>query len=119
MGVLISRLSSVPIARSARISRLEDGGIERETPETPHQPADKRYGRPFTSDIRQHLLRRRKFPYDLQASRRAIVVGAASRGGANPMNRLLIELGFGYLAFVSNGVSENPITKAGADVAGV
>jgi hypothetical protein len=35
------------------------------------------------------------------------------------MNRPLLELGFGFLAFVPNGKSENPITKDSADGAGV
>jgi C-terminal processing protease CtpA/Prc len=120
MGVLISRLSSAPIARSARIWRMEDGAVERETPETPHRPAAKRYGKPvYVLTSGTTFSAAETFAYDLQASRRAIVVGAPSRGGANPMNRPLIELGSGFLAFVPNGRSENPITKASADGAGV
>lgn len=120
MGVLIARLSSQPIPRSVRIWRGEDGTFAREEPATPERPAEKRYAKPvYVLTANRTFSAAETFAYDLQASKRAKIVGETTRGGANPMNRPLIDLGSGFLAFVSNGRSENPITKGTANGTGV
>lgn len=120
MGVLFARLSAQPIARSIRIWRNEDGSFEREEPVTPERPADKRYARPvYLLTANRTFSAAETFAYDMQSSKRATTVGEATRGGANPMNRPLLELGSGFLAFVPNGRSENPITKGTANGTGV
>jgi hypothetical protein len=120
MGALFARLSTTPIPRSVQIWRRDDGGFDRVQPETPERPAQKRYGKPvyiLTSD--RTFSAAETFAYDLQAARRATIVGETTRGGANPMNRPLLQLGSGFLAFISNGRSENPITGGTANGAGV
>ncbi|NWM54823.1 hypothetical protein GY652_26545, partial [Escherichia coli] len=58
------------------------------------------------------------FAYDLQAARRATLVGEASRGGGNPANRN-VELGSGMSAFVPNGRVEHPTTHGNWEGKGV
>jgi hypothetical protein len=50
-----------------------------------------------------------EFAYDLQALKRATVVGEKTRGGANPGG--LNELGFNLFVVVPTGRAENPITR--------
>lgn len=58
------------------------------------------------------------FAYDLQAARRAILIGETSRGGGNPSNRP-VELGAGMSAFIPNGRVRHPTTGGGWEGTGV
>ncbi|MBZ8131861.1 S41 family peptidase [Afifella sp. IM 167] len=58
-----------------------------------------------------------EFAYDLQALRRAIVVGTVTRGGANPGG--LRELGSDFFAVVPTGRAENPVTRSNWEGVGV
>ena len=120
MDTLIGRLSSVPIARSTLIWRRPDGGYDRMTPETPAYPAEKRYDRPvYILTANFTISAAEAFAYQLQVAKRATVVGETSRGGANPMNRPLFDLGAGMGAYVATGRSEHPVTKGSPNGVGV
>ncbi|MBC2777617.1 S41 family peptidase [Parasphingopyxis marina] len=56
-------------------------------------------------------------PYTLQAADRAVVVGEATAGGANPGGT--IDVGEGFTVFVSNGSPVNPITGGNWEGSGV
>ncbi len=58
-----------------------------------------------------------EFAYDLQALRRAIIVGTATRGGANPGG--LSELGSDLFVVVPTGRAENPVTRSNWEGVGV
>ena len=58
-----------------------------------------------------------EFAYDLQALKRATVVGTATRGGANPGG--LNELGSDFFVVVPTGRAENPITRSNWEGVGV
>ncbi|MFD1330851.1 S41 family peptidase [Methylopila musalis] len=58
-----------------------------------------------------------EFAYDLQALRRATVVGATTRGGANPGG--LTELGADLFVVVPTGRAENPVTRGNWEGVGV
>lgn len=58
-----------------------------------------------------------EFAYDLQALKRAIVVGAKTRGGANPGG--LTDLGSNFFVVVPTGRAENPITHTNWEGVGV
>lgn len=58
-----------------------------------------------------------EFAYDLQVLRRATVVGAKTRGGANPGG--LTELGSNFFVVVPTGRAENPITRTNWEGVGV
>ncbi|OCW57438.1 S41 family peptidase [Hoeflea olei] len=58
-----------------------------------------------------------EFAYDLQALRRAVVVGTATRGGANPGG--LTELGSDLFVVVPTGRAENPVTGSNWEGDGV
>lgn len=58
-----------------------------------------------------------EFAYDLQALRRATVVGTPTRGGANPGG--LNELGSDLFVVVPTGRAENPITRSNWEGVGV
>lgn len=58
-----------------------------------------------------------EFAYDLQALERATVVGAKTRGGANPGG--LMELGSDLFVVIPTGRAENPITHGNWEGAGV
>lgn len=120
MDVLIGRLASTPIPRSTLIWRRPDGGFERVTPETRSYPAEKRYDRPvFLLTANFTISAAEAFAYQLQVAGRATVVGETSRGGANPMNRPLFDLGAGMGAYVATGRSEHPVTKGSPNGVGV
>lgn len=120
MDTLIGRLSSIPIPRSTLIWRRPDGGYDRMTPETPIYPADKRYDRPvYILTANFTISAAEAFAYQLQVAKRATVVGETSRGGANPMNRGLFDLGAGMGAYVATGRSEHPVTKGSPNGVGV
>lgn len=55
--------------------------------------------------------------YDLQATRRARVVGEVTGGGANPNEAF--DLGEGFIAYVPNGAAINPITRTNWEGVGV
>lgn len=55
--------------------------------------------------------------YDLQATRRARIVGEVTGGGANPNEAF--ELGDGFVAYVPNGAAINPITGTNWEGVGV
>ncbi|QTC91616.1 S41 family peptidase [Brevundimonas goettingensis] len=57
------------------------------------------------------------FPYTLQAARRAVIVGEASGGAANPGG--MVPAGGGFAVFVSMGSPVNPITGGNWEGAGV
>ena len=57
------------------------------------------------------------FSYTLQAAKRALVVGEASAGGANP--GALAPVGDGFAVFVSDGAPVNPITGKNWEGTGV
>jgi C-terminal processing protease CtpA/Prc len=59
-----------------------------------------------------------EFAYDLQAAKRATLVGETSRGGANPSNRP-VELGAGLSAFVPNGLVTHPTTGGNWEGVGI
>lgn len=56
-------------------------------------------------------------PYTLQAAKRAVIVGEATGGAANPGGPA--PLGDGYAVFISRGSPVNPITKSNWEGAGV
>jgi hypothetical protein len=58
-----------------------------------------------------------EFAYDLQALKRATIVGAKTRGGANPGG--LIDLGSNFFVVVPTGRAENPITHTNWEGVGV
>lgn len=58
-----------------------------------------------------------EFAYDLQALKRATVVGAKTRGGANPGG--LTDLGANFFVVVPTGRAENPITGTNWESVGV
>ncbi|UDF30369.1 UNVERIFIED_ORG: S41 family peptidase [Roseateles sp. XES5] len=58
-----------------------------------------------------------EFAYDLQALRRATVVGAVTRGGANPGG--LNDLGSDLFVVVPTGRAENPVTRGNWEGVGV
>ena len=58
-----------------------------------------------------------EFAYDLQVMKRATLVGARTRGGANPGG--LTDLGTGFFAVVPTGRAENPITHTNWEGVGV
>jgi C-terminal processing protease CtpA/Prc len=58
-----------------------------------------------------------EFTYDLQARKRAVVIGARTAGGAHP--GAMVTLPHGYYAFVASGRSENPITGGNWEGTGV
>ena len=55
--------------------------------------------------------------YDLQATRRARIVGDVTGGGANPNEAF--DLGDGFVAYVPNGAAINPITRTNWEGVGV
>lgn len=120
MAALVGRLASKPIPRSTLIWRNDDGSEERIPMEVRDYPTAERYDRPvyvLTSNITVSAAE--AFAYDIQATGRVTVIGEPTRGGANPMNRPLIELGEGMVAYIANGRSEHPVTKGTPNGAGV
>lgn len=117
---LIGQLSRTPIPMAVIKWRKADGRFETEAraPTTPE-------GGPLYPDKPVFvLIARRTFSaaegvaYDLQASKRAVLVGERSRGGANPSNRS-VELGAGMSAFIPNGRVVHPITGTNWEGVGV
>ena len=58
-----------------------------------------------------------EFAYDLQAQKRATLVGQMTGGGANPGDD--VPLGQGFLAFIPTGRAINPVTKTNWEHVGV
>jgi C-terminal processing protease CtpA/Prc len=120
IDVLIGRLQSKPVPRSAHLWRGEDGRFERMQPENRAYPPDRLYARPvYLLTANYTVSAAEAFAYDLQAAGRAAVVGETTRGGANPMNRPPHDLGAGLVAWISNGKSEHPITRGTPNGTGV
>lgn len=119
MSALIGRLAATPIPRSIFIWR-QDGGFIRAEAEVRDYPLDKRFGRPVVIlTSKRTISAAEAFAYDLQAAGRAKVVGEVTRGGANPMNRPLFDLGSGLSAYIATGRTENPLTKGTPNGRGV
>jgi hypothetical protein len=57
------------------------------------------------------------FAYDLQASKRAVIVGETTGGGAHPGD--MLPLSSGFVAFIPHGRAINPITKTDWEGVGV
>jgi hypothetical protein len=120
LDTLIGRLAAKPIARSALLWRRADGGFERMQPENAAYPAEKLYRKPvylLTSKVT--ISAGEGFAYDVQQAGRALVVGETTSGGASPMNRPPFDLGAGFVAWVSNGTAEHPVTKTSPRGTGV
>lgn len=58
-----------------------------------------------------------EFAYDLQALKRATIVGAKTRGGANPGG--LTDLGSNFFVVVPTGRAEDPVTRSNWEGVGV
>lgn len=58
-----------------------------------------------------------EFAYDLQSLKRAVVIGEATGGGANPGGP--VRIGEHFTAFIPTGRAINPVTKTNWEGAGV
>lgn len=117
---LLGHLSRAPIPMAVIEWREPDGAFTTST-RKPSAPE----GGPLYADKPVFLLianrtfsAAEEFAYDLQAARRATLVGETSRGGANPSNRG-VELGAGLSAFVPNGRVTHPTTGGNWEGVGV
>jgi C-terminal processing protease CtpA/Prc len=117
---LLGHLSRDPIPMAVIQWRELDGGFTTMTRQ-PSAPA----GGPLYADKPVFLLianrtfsAAEEFAYDLQAAKRATLVGETSRGGGNPSNRP-VDLGAGLSAFVPNGRVTHPTTGGGWEGVGV
>lgn len=93
-----------------------NGGTRSEAPDQP-------YGKPMLTVPLYVLINGRTasageaFTYTVKNAKRATIVGATSRGAANPGR--FFEVGDGYAVFVSNGTPVSPVTKTNWEGAGV
>jgi len=117
---LLGHLSPTPIPMARILWRQPDGSIKAD-----QRKADIPATGPLYADRPVFLLTARRtfsaaegFAYDLQAARRALLIGEPTRGGANPANRG-VELGAGMSAFVPNGRVEHPTTHGNWEGKGV
>ncbi|NBW10587.1 MAG: hypothetical protein EBR82_21435 [Caulobacteraceae bacterium] len=91
-------------------------GTESEAPEVYH--ADPRLNVPVYILISARTgSAAEAFPYTMQAARRAVIVGEASGGAANPGG--MVPAGAGFAIFVSMGSPVNPVTGGNWEGAGV
>lgn len=117
---LLGHLSRTPIPMAVITWREADGRFTTET-RRPDAPTS---GPLYPDKPVFVLIARRTFSaaeavaYDLQAAKRALVVGERSRGGANPSNRG-VELGAGLSAFIPNGRVTHPTTGGNWEGVGV
>lgn len=116
---LLGHLSREPIPMAVIRWRQPDGGFTTE-PRRVDTPA----GGPLYPDKPLFvLIARRTFSaaeavaYDLQAAKRATIVGERSRGGANPGRAKPI--GAGMVVFIPNGRVEHPVTGGNWNGVGV
>lgn len=117
---LLGHLSREPIPMAVITWRQPDGAVTT-TARHPSAPV----GGPLYADKPVFvLIANRTFSaaeavaYDLQAAKRAVLVGEQSRGGANPSNRF-VGLGAGLAAFIPNGRVRHPTTGTNWDGVGV
>lgn len=57
------------------------------------------------------------FAYDMQVLKRALIVGAKTKGGANPGNEF--SLGYSFYTFIPTGRSYNPVTQTNWEGVGI
>lgn len=117
---LLGHLSRTPIPMAVITWREADGRFTTDA-RHPSTPA----GGPLYLDKPVFvLIARRTFSaaeavaYDLQAAKRAVIIGERSRGGANPSNRG-VELGAGLSVFIPNGRVTHPTTGGNWEGVGV
>ncbi|MDP2259261.1 MAG: S41 family peptidase [Caulobacter sp.] len=117
---LLGHLSRGPIPMAVIQWRQPDGAFTTEA-----RRADIPAGGPLYPDKPVFvLIAKRTFSaaeavaYDLQAAKRAVIVGERSRGGANPSNRP-VSLGAGLSVFLPNGRVVHPVTGGNWDGVGV
>lgn len=117
---LLGHLSRDPIPMAVIEWRGDDGGLTtmarrpatpKDGPLYPDKPV-------FVLIARRTFSAAEGFAYDLQAARRAVLVGETSRGGGNPSNRS-VELGAGMSAFIPNGRVRHPTTGGNWEGIGV
>lgn len=119
-AALLGHLSRTPIPMVRIHWRNEDGSEELDT-RVPRTPP----GGPLYPDKPVYVLTSARtfsaaeeFAYDLKASRRAVLVGETTRGGANPANRA-VPLAYGLRVFIPNGRVEHPLTGTNWEGVGV
>jgi C-terminal processing protease CtpA/Prc len=112
-AALLGHLSRTPIPMVRIHWRNADGSEELDT-RVPRAPP----GGALYPDKPVYVLTSAKtfsaaeeFAYDLKASKRAVLVGETTRGGANPANRP-VPLPYGLRVFIPNGRVEHPLTGA-------
>lgn len=117
---LLGHLSATPIPMATVHWRQADGSFRQEQravsvpeggPLYPEKPV-------FLLTAKRTFSAAEEFAYDLQAARRATLVGEVTRGGGNPSNRP-VDLGYGMGAFVPNGKVVHPTTGTGWEGRGV
>ncbi len=116
---LLGHLSKTPIPM-ARIAWRTPRGVEI-TQREPRRPA----GEPLYADKPVYVLTSsftfsaaEEFAYDLQAARRALLIGETTGGGANPSNRP-VRLDYGFRIFMPTGKVTHPITGTNWEGVGV
>lgn len=116
----LGHLSRTPIPMAKIYWRTEDGGTEimQREPRTPK-------GEPLYADKPVFVLVSREtasaaeaFAYDLQAAKRATLVGEVTAGAANPANRGF-RLDYGFRVFIPTGKVVHPTTGGNWEGVGV
>jgi len=117
---LLGQLSRTPIPMARIYWRAEDGGTE----VMQREPA-KPLGGPLYAEKPVFVLISHEtgsaaeaFAYDLQASKRALLVGETTAGAANPSNRPF-RLDYGFRVFIPTGKVVHPITGTNWEGVGV
>ena len=118
---LEGQLSATPLVMAEVHWRRRDGTTEVETRRPDIPPAGPLYpDRPVYVLVGGATFSAAEaFAYDLQANRRALLVGAVTRGGGNAANLATPGLGFGLMAFVPNGQVIHPLTGRGWNIVGL
>lgn len=117
---LLGHLSREPIPMAVIEWRGDDGGFTTMA----RKPAAPKGGPLYPDKPVFVLIAKRTFSaaegvaYDLQAAKRAVLIGETSRGGGNPSNRS-VELGAGMSAFIPNGRVRHPTTGGNWEGVGV
>lgn len=117
---LLGHLSREPIPMAVIRWRAADGSFTTETRTTSVAPGGPLYpDKPvFVLIAKRTFSAAEGFTYDLQAARRATIVGETSRGGGNPSNRP-VRLGAGMGVFIPNGLVVHPTTGGNWEGVGV
>lgn len=117
---LLGHLSRDAIPMARIIWRTEAGATE-----VMQREARKPSGQPLYPDKPVYVLTSgvtfsaaEGFAYDLKAARRAVIVGEATGGAANPSN-LPTPLGYGFRVFIPNGKVTHPTTGGNWEGVGV